>query len=193
MIFSLDVRRARKGDCLILHYGTGTDRGLVLIDGGPSQVYKPQLKPRLAEIRAALGVANNQPLLVDLLMVSHIDDDHINGILELTGELVVAQDERKPLALKIRSFWHNTFDDIIGNDPGKLLAAITAQFGPASLTGEPDIEGLDPDAARVFASVGQGLRLRDDVKKLKLRLNPEFDGDLVMAAKGAGRVEMGKG
>ena len=26
MIFSLDVRRARKGDCLLLHYGPATRR-----------------------------------------------------------------------------------------------------------------------------------------------------------------------
>jgi hypothetical protein len=45
------VRRARKGDCLILHYGSADDPGLALIDGGPANVYKPFLKPRLAEIR----------------------------------------------------------------------------------------------------------------------------------------------
>ena len=27
MIFSLDVRRARKGDCLLLHYGPTASRG----------------------------------------------------------------------------------------------------------------------------------------------------------------------
>ena len=36
MIFSLDVRRARKGDCLLLHYRLRrTNPGLVMIDGGP--------------------------------------------------------------------------------------------------------------------------------------------------------------
>jgi len=51
MIFSLDVRRARKGDCLMLHFGTGDDPGLVMIDGGPKAVYEPFLKPRLIQIR----------------------------------------------------------------------------------------------------------------------------------------------
>ena len=97
MIFSLDVRRARKGDCLILHYGTKAKPGLVLIDGGPAQVYGPQLKPRLEEIRKARRLAESEPLTVDLLMVSHIDDDHINGILELTHELVDAKAARRPL------------------------------------------------------------------------------------------------
>lgn len=191
MIFSLDIRRAKKGDCLIVHYGSKADPGLVLIDGGPSQVYTPHLKPRLAEIRKARGLGNDDSLPVDLLMVSHIDDDHINGILELTRDLVLALDAKAPLPVKVHSFWHNSFDDIIGNNPKELLASVTASFGAASLGGEPDTEGLDPDAAKVLASVGQGFRLRDDVKKLKLRLNPEFDGKLVMAQKKS--LDMGKG
>lgn len=191
MILSLDVRRARKGDCLILHYGSKDDPGLVLIDGGPGQVYKPQLKPRLAQIRKARRLGSDESLPVDLMMVSHIDDDHINGILELTNELVVAKDSQQPLPLRVRSFWHNTFDDIIGNKPDELLASVTASFGAASLSGEPDTEGLNPDAAQVLASVGQGFRLRDDARKLKLRVNPEFKGKLVMAAKKS--VSIGKG
>jgi hypothetical protein len=193
MMFSLDVRRARNGDCLILHYGTAGDPGLALIDGGPAHVYKPHLKPRLATIRKARGLADDESLPVDLLMVSHIDDDHINGILELTSELVVAKDAKKPLPLKVRSLWHNTFDDIIGNDPKELRAAVTGRFGPASLAGEPDIEGLDPAAARVLASVDQGVRLRDDARKLQLRVNPQFGGHLVMAADKGGSIDMGQG
>ena len=57
MIFTLDVRRAKKGDCLLLHYGSKKDPGLMLIDGGPSQVYEPQLKPRLEELRKARKLA----------------------------------------------------------------------------------------------------------------------------------------
>jgi hypothetical protein len=194
MIFSLDVRRARKGDCLLLHYGTKSDPGLVLIDGGPSQVFKPFLQPRLADVRKTRALGSNDPLTVDVLMISHIDDDHINGILELTSGLVDAKRTHQPLPLKIRSLWHNTFDDIIGNSPKELLAAVTAQFGAASLSGEADDdEGLDPATAMVLASAGQGFRLRDDAKNLGLRLNPEFSGKLVMAKAAATPVAIGKG
>lgn len=193
MIFSLDVRRARKGDCLILHYGSKTNPGLGLIDGGPSQVYGPHLKPRLQEIRKLRKLAPDEPLTVDFLMVSHIDDDHINGVLELTKELLEAKAAQKRLPLKIKGVWHNTFDDIIGNNPKELTAAVTAQFGPASLTGEPDVDGLDADVAKVLASVGQGFRLRDDLRGLKLRVNPDFDGGLVIAKKKGKPVDMGKG
>ena len=37
MIFSLEVRRARKGDCLLLHFGSNDDPGLIMIDGGPEE------------------------------------------------------------------------------------------------------------------------------------------------------------
>jgi hypothetical protein len=193
MFFTLDVRRARKGDCLILHYGSKKEPGLGLIDGGPSNVYKPHLKPRLAEIREARGLDPEETLPVDFLMVSHIDDDHIQGVLELTKELLQTKQAQQPLPLKIRAVWHNTFDDIIGNNPKELTAAVTAQFGAASLAGDVDVEGLDPDAAKVLASVSQGFRLRDDARGLNLRINPDFGGKLIVAQKKAAKVDVGKG
>jgi beta-lactamase superfamily II metal-dependent hydrolase len=193
MIFSLDIRRAREGDCLILHYGSMTDPGLVLIDGGPANVYKPHLRPRLIEIKQQRNLAEDKPLPIDLLMVSHIDDDHINGVLELTRELVTAKDSQKPLPFKIRNFWHNTFDDIIGNSSDELRAAVTASFGAASLSGEPDSEGLEPTAAKVLASVGQGLRLRDDARALNLPINSSFNEKLIKAPHTSKNVDMGKG
>ena len=37
MIFSLDVRRARKGDCLLLHfYGKKLSPGLIMIVAAPA-------------------------------------------------------------------------------------------------------------------------------------------------------------
>jgi hypothetical protein len=193
MLFTLDVRRARKGDCLVLHYGSADDPGLALIDGGPANVYKPFLKPRLAEIRKMRGLDPEAALPVDMLMVSHIDDDHINGVLELTKELVEAKNAQQPLPLKIKGVWHNTFDDIIGNNPKELTASVKAQFGTASLSGEVEADGLDPDAAKVLASVDQGFRLRDDSNALKLRINPQFQGKLILANAKAKKVDMGKG
>ena len=193
MILSFDVRRARKGDCSILHFGTKDEPGLILTDGGPSQVWKPQLKPRLARIREARDIDDDQPLPVDLVMLSHIDDDHINGILELTGELVTAADAGEPLPLKIRQLWHNTFDDIIGNTPKELLASVTAAYGAAGLSGELDSEGFDVATAQVLASVGQGIHLRDDARRLNLPINKSFDGKLVKADEKTKALDMGKG
>ena len=53
MHFSLDVLRAHKGDCLMVHYGSDDDPHLLLIDGGPADVYKPQLKRRIEKVHAS--------------------------------------------------------------------------------------------------------------------------------------------
>ena len=190
MIFSLDVRRARKGDGLLLHFGSPGAPGLAMIDGGPKAVYAPHLKPRLIEIRAARGLEAHEPLPVDLLMVSHVDDDHIQGILDLTKELREAVGA--PF-LRVRRFWHNSFDAIIGKNPAELTAGVVAQFGPASIEGDlPDdaaIEGADeedPEVAestlKVLASIAQGFRLRLDAEALEMPLNPEASGQLITAS-----------
>src|SRR5262245_38630147 len=192
MIFSLDVRRARKGDCLLLHFGTKAQPGLVMIDGGPKSVYLPFLKPRLLEIRKARGLDGQTPLAVDRLMVSHVDDDHIQGILDLTRELRAAAGT--PPLVRIAGLWHNSFDDIIGKDPKELTTAVAGQFGTASLSGN-----LPPDATidlragasaedrevaqsslKVLASIPQGRQLRGDATALGIPLNPDFDGNLIL-------------
>lgn len=187
MIFSLDVRRARKGDCLLLHYGTTNDPGLVVIDGGPASVYRPHLKPRLERIRQARDLDDGAQLPIDLLMVSHVDDDHIRGILDFTAELQANQK-----FARIASFWHNSFEDVIGTAPAELTAAVQQHLGAAAVSGElPDVDDLlddtdeDPevvvDTMKVLASIEQGQRLRGAIKDLDGELNPEFGKKLIQA------------
>ncbi|TID48063.1 hypothetical protein DIZ47_14280, partial [Legionella taurinensis] len=80
MYFSLDVLGARQGDCLMLHYGTEDRPRVMLFDGGPAPVYAQSLEPRLQKLRAArerAGLLDTaDPLPVDVVLVSHIDDDH---------------------------------------------------------------------------------------------------------------------
>ena len=207
MIFSLDVRRARKGDCLLLHYGTKAKRGLIMIDGGPRGVYAPHLKPRLQQIKTALGLSKQQPLPVDLMMVSHVDDDHIVGILECTKELIEAKEAHQPPLLRALGLWHNSFDEIIGNTPKELTASLTAQFGATAATGDlPEDATLDEaeleqgtseetvvDSLKVLASIEQGHRLRTDADKLDIPLNPEFDSKLIIASDDQDVIDMSKG
>src|SRR5689334_15424166 len=109
MIFSLDVRKARKGDCLLVHYGTKEQPRLMVIDGGPDAVYRPHLRPRLEQIKTARKLDEDTPLPIDLLMVSHIDDDHIQGIVELTSELIAVGNAKAP-PFRVRKLWHNAFE-----------------------------------------------------------------------------------
>jgi hypothetical protein len=216
MIFSLDVLRARKGDCLLLHYGSKDKPNLIMIDGGPRKVYEPHLRPRLEQLRKARDLDDNEPLEVDLLMVSHVDDDHIQGILEFTEELIEAKDEQQPQFAQVLSFWHNSFDGVIDSEADVLSSSMKNHFPTASLNGSGDLPDdkkakveeeveaskvdVDEDAKqelvsstlKVLASIEQGFQLRLNAEKLEFPLNEEFDGELIIAS-GKNAHDMGEG
>lgn len=198
MIFSLDVRRARKGDCLLLHFGTKAAPGLILIDGGPSNVYQPQLRPRLEQIRKARGLASGVALPVDMLMVSHVDDDHIHGVLDLTAEM---RANKAPL-LRVKSFWHNSFDSIIANDGEELTRSfkghVTASGDGGTLPADATVDADEDEevivsSLKVLASIEQGARLRNEAKALHFETNPDFDGKLVVARQGGRAIDIAGG
>lgn len=182
MILSLDIQPARKGDCFLLHFGSKENPKLAIIDGGPAAVYKPFLKDRLNQVRTARNIRSQEPLMVDLLMVSHVDDDHIRGILDLTKEMI----DGNPLRLKVLRFWHNSFDSVLGKSPQELHA----QFGTAAtsegLSDNAWVESPEDDevilwSIKALASLEQGNRLQGDSAALHIPLNPEFGGKLIMA------------
>jgi hypothetical protein len=207
MIFSLDVLRARKGDCLLLHFGTKKKPGLVLIDGGPSGVYGAHLEPRLTQIRKARKLDTDTPLPIDLLMVSHVDDDHIRGVLDLTKAEIQEMDAQRPRSVDVLDLWHNSFDAIIGGEAKELTAAVTAHVGPASTGGsgptDEDAASIQlessehPEVVRsglaVLATIEQGFRLRQDAEKLGYPMNAMFDGELILAKRHAEPVDLGRG
>ena len=79
MQFALEALQANDGDCLLLHFAGGAGDAVtrVLIDGGSRGIYKNVLKPRLDALRG------QDPLDLRMVMVSHIDADHITGIVDL--------------------------------------------------------------------------------------------------------------
>lgn len=144
-IFELEALRARHGDCLILHYGPEDDPQRILIDGGPAKVYEPSLRPRLEELRREALERGQKQLRFRMLLVSHIDDDHINGVLELLGELEALDKklniERPTLPYFFDTLWHNSFDDLLGNGADELRhAALDAFRDRAHVHGHPEAE-----------------------------------------------------
>lgn len=105
-VFRLTMLPASEGDCLILSYGEA-EAALrhVVIDGGGKATW-PHLKKALEEI-AALGES------VELLLLSHIDADHIDGLVEL------ATDPDLPVVPK--AVWYNGFDQLKALEKDVLL------------------------------------------------------------------------
>jgi hypothetical protein len=174
MLFTLEALEAKKGDSLLLHFGTLADPGLVVIDGGPAGVYKKSLKPRLESLRAKR--APDGALTIRMLMVSHLDDDHINGVLQMLNELDDLRADRKPQPYNVLTLWHNSFDDILGNDTELLTANLkTAATAASNDTAIPDDLPIHRDAALVLASVDQGRNVRARANSLAIDVNEGFD------------------
>ncbi|SHK18879.1 ComEC/Rec2 family competence protein [Desulforamulus aeronauticus] len=73
MSIKINVLPAYDGDCFIINYGDGKN---IIVDGGRGPRCIRELKKSIKEISK-----RNQN--VDLLVVTHIDHDHISGILAL--------------------------------------------------------------------------------------------------------------
>lgn len=194
MVFTLEALRARHGDSLLLHYGTDDEPRLVVIDGGPTGVYGDALKPRLEEVRAAYeqagALGDDGELAPKLLMVSHIDDDHIRGLLDLTDELLSNQ-QRAPW-IRPEVLWHNSFETLTG-DEGEALS-LGDDDEVRSLSTSPAVPTGLRQSAAVVASVKQGARLREDAELLGWRVNRPFPEGLVRAPEQGGEpVGLGDG
>jgi hypothetical protein len=99
MTVTLDVLPAGHGDALIVTYGRPSRRHRILVDGGPAPKYEEGLRAHL------LSLPESQRRF-DLAIVTHIDADHIDGMLKLL------QDEA--LGLKVREIWFNGWPQISG-------------------------------------------------------------------------------
>ena len=173
MLFTLEVLKAKHGDSLLLHSGTNANPEIMVIDGGPAGVFNATLKPRLQTISDNLQLA---PLPLAMVMVSHIDDDHINGIKALTAFMLQEKAAHKPAPYTIDNFWCNSFDDIIGNVQLPKAAGMAANASVASVSAAalPKLKAKDSHISAVIASVGQGRDVRNNAIKLGLAVNKPF-------------------
>lgn len=114
-MFTITMLPARQGDCLWIEYGdeSGATPHRILIDCGTSSTYDKALKAHLE----ALG----PDLYIDLFIVTHIDTDHIGGVLELL--------ENPPAGLRIGQVWFNAWRhlepdalDLLGPIDGEILS-----------------------------------------------------------------------
>ncbi|MES5481538.1 hypothetical protein QMZ05_02195 [Bradyrhizobium sp. INPA03-11B] len=155
-MFKLEALKAKHGDCLILQWGESDepkDRKVALIDGGPDTVYPKWLKPRLTALAEELGQA---PLKLDLTMVSHIDDDHIQGILDFADDV-----ENGDAPADIGILWHNSLEGLLDHE---IEDDPAVQGVTASLT-SPTAKTDDRWYGKVLSSVPQGQMLHAFAKR----------------------------
>lgn len=132
------VFQAGSGDCLLLSGGGHN----ILVDGGFTGTFKDNTRPVLAEI-AGRGEK------LDLVCVSHIDSDHISGIVQLMDDVLAwrvfdfqqAQGNDKFKQPKfdrlpqIAEIWHNGFEAQIGETAGDFESTVAMQIQASILSG----------------------------------------------------------
>ncbi|MFC7699449.1 ComEC/Rec2 family competence protein [Bradyrhizobium sp. GCM10028915] len=115
-MFRLAMLPARQGDCLWFSYGSEQSPHHLVIDGGPERS-----RVLLSRVEQMLAASPNRKLHIDLLVVTHVDNDHIGGVLELLENL--------PTGLSFSDIWFNAYrhllpPDRLGPDQGERLAAV---------------------------------------------------------------------
>lgn len=102
----IEMLPAAQGDCLWIEYGSRADPRRLLIDGGTTG----SIKPLLEKVRA-LPPGRRR---LELLVVTHVDADHIAGVLKFL--------ESPNLGLTVREVWFNGYKHLL--EKGET-------FGPA--------------------------------------------------------------
>ncbi|WP_415639929.1 ComEC/Rec2 family competence protein, partial [Paenibacillus lupini] len=72
---TLKILPAYDGDCLIINFGQDDNKRNILIDGGRGATY--------SYLKKAIIAIDTKKEFIDLLVVTHIDRDHIQGIITL--------------------------------------------------------------------------------------------------------------
>jgi len=194
----LTAFQSGKGDCLLLSNAADTHR--VLVDGGMPDAYSAHVAP-------ALGRLRDVKKAIDLVYISHIDEDHIGGILQLLDDEVAwrvhqhqiahGNPTHKPPAAsrppEINAIWHNAFHEQIGDNAGAIEDALAAA---APVLSGADIEKLREAGvaqADLASSVRQAIQVsrRVGVNQLNIPLNTPAEHKLMMRRAGQVPISLG--
>ena len=170
-MLNLHIVQAQHGDSLLLEYGTPPEPRYILIDGGPSTVYKDHLQAVLKQIQKAGGA-------LEQVVLSHVDDDHVKGLLDLMKELKRQQEKNEPLTIDVRALWHNSFSDTLGPEVEDGFAKFLENSG--------EISDLMPLSAAEGKSIAQGDELSNLAVDLGVPINPGFDPSCIITVDQAG-------
>lgn len=110
MIFDVHLLPARYGDSLWIEYGKPANTSIILVDGGTGGTKK--------NIRSMLDALPGDKHL-ELLVITHIDRDHIEGILSLLSE--------EELGFTVGQIWFNGWPHLPGNPELEQYGAVQGE------------------------------------------------------------------
>lgn len=152
-MLTLQMLPAARGDCIWLTYGSPPCH--VIIDGGLNDT-TPALMRRLEQARR---VGGSDALEIELLVVTHIDNDHIQGVIELLRNL--------PSWAHIKDIWFNGRPQLL--ELSSTPVAVSENSAESELMGSGLLGGQAdepvPDTSDVAADL-LGPREGDELSQL---------------------------
>jgi len=184
------VFQSDKGDCLLITSSSGKNR--ILVDGGMTSSYIEHVAPNLAKLDGG------KPQL-DVAYVSHIDDDHIAGVLQLMNDLLdwrvfdVQTKKKKagdkppkkpknPRPPEVGKIWHNAFHELLKDNAGEIGDMLAASAAVLASSHRPMGQALFEQHSDLALSKKQALQLarRTGPDQLSIPVNPEFGHKLML-------------
>lgn len=158
---------AKHGDAFALEWAA-PEPAVMLVDGGPTGIYEAGLREALRRVLPtdALGRAR-----IEVVCLSHIDDDHAAGLTRLFAEIRRARRDQLAEPFAVGRLWFNAVEELVDRAEPGLSASVSDLFEQAQ------------GSAVLAASYNQGRQLRDDAAGLALDGNPPFAGPLVQGGK----------
>jgi len=138
--------KAANGDSILISYKEGEQSRNILIDGGMSATYIQKGrngKPEYGELKSTIETIREREEKIDLLILTHVDNDHIEGVLKWF-------EEDKCANSLIGKVWFNS---------GRLIS----EFFEVDEIKENLIE-INPNED-TLTGIGQGIKFEDYIEE----------------------------
>jgi ribonuclease BN (tRNA processing enzyme) len=175
---------SEKGDCLLIESGDVA----ILADGGMRGSYVTEVRPFLGRFAAAGRE-------LDLVYVSHVDQDHIAGVLQLLEDMVQwrvhkhkvanGRPSTKPKFAEppaVKRIWHNSFKALVPENGGEIGTMLASRANSLSSSGNSAAIKLAAAYSNIANSIPEAIKVsrRIAADQLDIPLNGEFNHLLAM-------------
>ena len=162
---------AGKGDAFLLSFGEDEDENIMIDMGMPSTYTQCNSNDNSICIKEELLKLSKKGKKLDLLVVTHMHDDHIGGVLEF-----IQENGEEQQIIKVNEVWHNSyrhlhFEDKVSEDDSnsiRIMKNIVLQKTPKK---ENSINEI---------TAKQGSSLAGNLLRYKYNWNTSFDDSAVV-------------
>ncbi|MDP6582064.1 MAG: MBL fold metallo-hydrolase, partial [Vicinamibacterales bacterium] len=178
----LRIFKADKGDALLVSSGNGKKH--VMVDGGMGHAYRDHCAKSISKLKQ-----------LDVVYVSHVDRDHVQGIYQMLDDTVAwkvhaflkthghpaHKAPKHPKPPPITKFWQNNFRDQVDDNDGAISSMLASQAFTLSGHENAAVREIALEQQELGQSVGDALRVswRIAEDQLDIPVNPEAGHKLI--------------